>query len=140
MSSSMLSSIPQNREKGSRVSGAAPKLMYDSPISVPDDDEDECRGDNIGSRYCEVVDVDVRLAGGRVLLLASDAGGRMAKGGTPLEGESRVAIGQVRDSAFATELLAGTYRYLVVAMPVSLWRPNRVPHSPFEVWDWCCAS
>lgn len=92
ISSSILSSIPQNRENGSSVSGGTPKLMYDSPISVPDDEEEECRGDKMGSRDWEVVLVDARLGNGRTLLPPSSVGGgRKANGGTPLDGDRRVA-------------------------------------------------
>lgn len=89
ISSSILSNIPQNIENGSRVSGAAPKLTYDSPISVPDDDDEEYRGDKIGSRVREVD--AIWLGPGRSLIVGSELGGRIANGGRPLEGEIRVA-------------------------------------------------
>lgn len=67
-------------------------MIYDSPISVlvPDEEEDEWSGDMIGSRVREVV--AMREGPGRSLGAVSDDVDRMAKGGTPLAGDIRVAI------------------------------------------------
>jgi hypothetical protein len=83
ISSSILSNFPQNLEKGSSVSGIAPKLIYDPPASVPDEDDDECRGESA----CSVIDV---LGAGRKLS-GLGGGARMANGGRPLAGDTRVA-------------------------------------------------
>lgn len=90
ISSSMLSSIPQKREKGSSVSGARPKLMYDSPISVPEDEDDECKGDRMGSAGRE--EEALRLGAEDSLEDGSATFGRIAKGGSPRAGDTRVAV------------------------------------------------
>lgn len=66
--------------------------MYDSPISVlvPDEDEEECSGDSIGSKVREVE--AIRDGPGRSFGIVSEVIGRMANGGKPLEGDIRVAV------------------------------------------------
>lgn len=81
ISSSMFSSIPQNRENGSSVSGMAPRLRKDSS-----DEEDECMGER---EYWSPVPRDVvgEVLAGEVTARGRGGGrlaGRMAKGGGPI--------------------------------------------------------
>ena len=77
MSSSMVSSAPQNREKGSKVSGGAPRWRYDSS-GASEEEDDDCKGENVAE-----------CAGG--CARACVAVGRKAKGGTPWVEEIRDA-------------------------------------------------
>ena len=156
ISSSILSSIPQNLENGSRVSGAAPKLTYDSPISVlvPDDEEEECNGDKMGSRVREVL--AMRDGPGRSADVISVGEGRMAKGGTPLEGDARVAVRDQRLRSDFPESSSMTCLLREVAMLVALsprdlaqmalstapdWSSAWGPPPLFDSFElqWCCS-
>ena len=88
ISSSMFSSMPQNRENGSSVSGMAPRLRKDSS-----DEEDECMGER---EYGSPLPRDVvgEVLAGEVTARGRGGGrlaGRMAKGGGP----SRVAASKL---------------------------------------------
>lgn len=85
MLSSIFSSMPQKRLKGSEVSGDAPRWRYDSS-TASEDEEDDWRGEKEGSVGLKGPACgfwSARAAAGEVFW-----GGRRANGGTPRVGES----------------------------------------------------